>query len=126
MRKLMSIMAMVVLLVPLFAAVALGQGQATRCHTRPCYGTGNADRIYERVDNRLDDRIIAKGGSDLVLANKYTNDTDQILGGANPDKINVADGDTLDKASGGLGKNDWCIVDARKEAGQGCERVWIH
>jgi hypothetical protein len=39
------------------------------------------------------------------------------------DKINVADGDISDKAGGGRGGHDWCIVDVRREVGRGCEKV---
>jgi hypothetical protein len=58
------------------------------------------------------------------LANGYTNDTDIIKGGTGYDKINVADGDTFDTASGGTG-GDWCTVDAKKEATASCGRVTV-
>jgi hypothetical protein len=41
-----------------------------------------------------------KGGHDLVLANRYTNDTDIVKGGRAYDKIKVNDGDRHDTASG--------------------------
>ena len=65
-----------------------------------------------------------KGGHDVVLANAYTNDTDRVKGGTGWDKINVADGDTFDTASGGS-SGDWCIVDSRREVGTGCTRVTV-
>ena len=46
------------------------------------------------------------------------------LGGGGFDKINVADGDKLDTANGGKGR-DLCIVDARKEAGTSCATVQV-
>jgi hypothetical protein len=124
MRKLVLVATLVVVLVPFFAAVAFGQDQVIRCKTAPCYGTGNDDKIYEIPRNGANDRIIMKGGRDLVLANGYTRDTDVVRGGTGNDKINVADGDTRDTASGGRG-GDLCIVDARKEVGTGCSAVRV-
>ena len=49
-----------------------------------------------------------------MLANKYTEDQDVVTGGGF-DRINVADGDRLDTANGGKGR-DFCIVAARKRA----------
>jgi hypothetical protein len=50
---------------------------------------------------------------DLVLANKYTDDQDVVTGGGGFDRIN-----------GGKGR-DFCIVDARKEAGESCAKVQV-
>lgn len=124
MRKLMLILALAVMLVPMSAAVAFAADQLIYCRSVPCYGSGGDDKIYERQGNGLYDKIIMRGGYDLVLANGYRNDTDIVKGGTGYDKINVADGDTLDKASGGAG-GDWCIVDSRREAGTGCSRVTV-
>lgn len=88
----------------------------------PCYGDANDDRIYERQGNGLKDKIIMKGGDDLVIAHFYGNDTDIIKGGSGYDRIYVNDGDT---ASGGKGARDVCYVDAKPEAGQGCGRVIV-
>ena len=114
MRKLTMIVVLMVMIVPLLAAAAFAADQVIRCKTAPCYGTGANDKIYEIPKNGAYDKIYMKGGNDLVLANKYTNDTDVVLGGPGYDKINVADGDNFDTASGGKG-GDWCIVDSRKE-----------
>ena len=122
MRKLTLIVALVVMTIPLFAGVALAADQLIQCRGVPCYGTQNDDKIYERKGNGLYDKIILRGGHDLVLANGYKNDTDIVNGGTGYDKINVADGDTFDRASGGTG-GDWCIVDSKKEVGTGCSRV---
>ena len=123
MRKLMMVSVLALVLVPLFAAVALAEGQLIQCrNVLPCYGGTGDDKILERIGDGKDDRIIARGGRDLVLANKYTADTDVVSGGGGSDKINVADGDTLDTANGGKG-GDLCIVDARREAGTSCASV---
>ena len=121
MRKLMMVLGLVVL-VPLFAAAAAlaAEGQLIQCRSSvPCYGGKGDDKILERIGNRKDDLIVPRGGNDRVLANKYTNDTDVVSGGGGFDRINVADGDTLDAANGGKGR-DLCIVDSRKEVGTSC------
>ena len=124
MRKPMMALALAVVLVPPFAAAALAQGQLIQgqliqCTTGPCYGGQGHDRILERIGDGNNDRIVPRGGADRVLANKYTNDTDVVSGGGGFDRINVADGDTLDTANGGGGR-DHCIVDAKKEVGTSC------
>ena len=124
MRKLMILVSLVVMLVPLVAAAAFAADQLIYCKAAPCYGTGNDDKIYERPRNGAFDKIILKGGHDLVQANRYTNDRDIVKGGTGYDKIKVNDGDRFDTASGGVG-GDWCIVDAKSEAGTGCSRVSV-
>jgi hypothetical protein len=126
MRKLMLAVALAVVLVPLFAAVALAaEGQLIQCrNVLPCTGSNGDDKILERIGDGKNDEIIPKGGDDLVLANKYTADQDVVTGGGGFDRINVADGDKLDTANGGKGR-DICIVDARKEAGTSCAKVQV-
>jgi hypothetical protein len=123
MRKLMMVATLVV--VPLFAAAAAlaAEGQQIQCRSSvPCYGGKGDDKILERIGDGKDDVIVPRDGEDLVLANKYTADTDVVRAGGGSDRINVADGDKLDTAKGGKGK-DLCIVDARKEAGTSCASV---
>jgi hypothetical protein len=122
MRKLMMVSVLALVLLPLFAAVA-AEGQLIQCtNVLPCTGSNGDDKILERIGDGKDDQIIARGGGDLVLANKYTADTDVVSGGGGSDRINVADGDKLDEANGGRG-GDICIVDARREAGTSCASV---
>ena len=124
MRKLMLVLALVVVMVPLLGAAALAADQLIQCKSIPCYGSGNDDKILERIGNGKDDKIFAKGGHDLILANKYTNDHDIVKGGSGSfDKINVRDGDPRDRIRAGAGAHDWCIVDANSELAAGCERV---
>jgi hypothetical protein len=114
-------------LVPLLAAAAAlaAQGQLIQCRSSvPCYGGNGDDKIFERIGNGKDDVIVPRGGDDRVLANKYTNDTDVVRRSTGGDRINVADGDTLDTANGGKGR-DLCIVDARREVGTSCESVEV-
>ena len=112
-------------LAPLFATAALAAGQLIQCTSvLPCYGGKGDDQILERIGNAKNDLIVPTGGDDLVLANKYTNDTDVVKGGGGFDKIDVADGDTLDTANGGKGR-DLCIVDSKKEAGTSCATIEV-
>jgi hypothetical protein len=124
MRKLMMVVALVVVMVPLVGAAALAADQLIQCKAAPCYGSGNDDKILERKGNGVFDKIIMRGGHDVVLANGYTNDTDIVKGGTGFDKIKVNDNDRHDTASGGNG-GDWCIVDSRSEVGGGCSRVTV-
>ena len=122
MRKLMLVVGLALVLVPLTAAAALAAGALIQCtNVLPCVASGDNDRVQEREGDGLRDDIRLKGGKDLVLANKYTRDTDEVSGGTGLDKINVADGDKRDTADGGSGR-DLCIVDARSEA-QNCAQV---
>jgi hypothetical protein len=124
MRKPMMVLGVVVL-VPLLAAGALAAaGQLIQCKKVPCHGANGDDRILERIGNGRDDVIVPRGGEDRVLANKYTNDRDVVRRGKGGDRINVADGDTLDTANGGKGR-DRCIVDAKKEAGTSCAAIEV-
>ena len=123
MRKLMMVVALVAVMVPILGAVALAHDQLIQCHSIPCYGSGNDDKILERIGNAKSDKIIPGGGHDLINAHKYTRDIDVVKGSRGGyDKINVADGDTYDTAGGGRGGHDYCIVDSRSELGSGCDR----
>jgi hypothetical protein len=123
-RKIALMASLVVVLALVGAGAVWAQDQIIRCHAKPCYGTGNYDLIYERPANGLNDEIIMKGGNDRVLANRYTNDFDVTRGGSGFDRLNVADGDRRDTASGGPGQ-DLCIVDSRAEVGRGCAEVRV-
>jgi hypothetical protein len=123
MRKLTLMLVLVVVMVPLGAVAALAHDQLIQCRAIPCYGSGNDDKILERIGNGKADKIITRGAHDLILANKYTRDIDVVKSGRGFDKIKVNDGDTLDTAGAGRGTNDWCFVDSRAEVGPGCDRV---
>jgi hypothetical protein len=125
MRKLTMVIALVVVMVPLVGAAALAADQLIQCKEVPCYGSGNDDKILERIGNGKTDKILPRGGHDVILANNYTNDIDVIKSSKGWDKIKVNDNDRLDHAGGGKGKQDWCFVDAKKEAGSGCEKVSV-
>ena len=125
MRKLTLMLVRVVVMVPLVGAAALAHDQLIQCRAIPCYGSGNDDKILERIGNGKSDKIITRGAHDLVLANEYTRDIDVVKSGRGFDKIKVNDGDTLDTANAGRGRNDWCFVDSRAEVGPGCNKVTV-
>ena len=95
-----------------------------QCTSKPCYGTNQADIILERVGNGLNDEIRARAGGDTVRANNYKNDRDLVYGGDGGDTLRVDDGDSKDEVRG-QGGSDTCIVDARREAVSGCERIIV-
>ena len=123
MRKLMMVMALVVVTVPLLVGAAFAYQQIIQCNSKPCYGTHLNELIKERKGRGVPDKIIARSGSDTIRANKYGNDKDIVWGGKGGDRINVRDGDPKDRIRGGRGAHDRCIVDANSELGAGCERV---
>ena len=123
MRKLMIVVALVAVMVPPGAVAAFAHDQLIQCRAIPCYGSGNDDKILERIGNGKSDKIIARGGHDAILANKYGNDIDIVRSGRGMDKINVRDGDPKDRIRAGKGAHDWCIVDANSELAGGCERI---
>jgi hypothetical protein len=125
MRKLMMVVALVVVMVPLVGAAAFAADQLIQCQSIPCYGSGNDDKILERIGNGKSDKILPRGGHDLINAHKYGNDIDVVTSSKGWDKIKVNDGDRNDTASGGKGAQDWCIVDSRSEAGRGCNKVSV-
>jgi hypothetical protein len=124
MRKLMMVVALVVVMVPLVAAAAFAANQIIQCSGIPCIATGSQDLVKERIGNRLNDKIYLKGGSDQVRADKYRADRDLIYGGKGYDLIYTNDGDTHDRIRGGAG-NDKCYVDSRVEVVSGCSRVIV-
>jgi hypothetical protein len=124
MRKLMMVVALVVVMVPLVAAAAFAANQIIQCSGIPCIATGSQDLVKERIGNRLNDKIYLKGGSDQVRADKYRADRDLIYGGKGYDLIYTNDGDTHDRIRGGAG-GDKCYVDSRSEVVSGCGRVIV-
>src|SRR5215203_1600553 len=124
MRKLMMVVALVVVMVPLVAAAAYAANQIIQCAGIPCIATGSQDLVKERIGNRLNDKIYLKGGSDQVRADKYRADRDLIYGGKGYDLIYTSDGDTHDRIRGGAG-GDKCYVDSRSEVVSGCGRVIV-
>ena len=130
MRKAAMLVGMVAFMSVMFASVALAVDK--QCLHRPCNGTDNNDRLFERRGDGVGDTIYGREGRDVVRADAYTQDTDLLHGNGGNDRLNANDNgasdttpeDTLDSVYGGKGF-DICIVDARTEVGGGCEDVRV-
>jgi hypothetical protein len=118
MRKIAALVGVVALMTVLVTSVALAVGN--QCTGRPCIGTRHADTLIERRGSGVSDGIYGRGGRDILRAGRYTRDTDRLHGDRGRDRLNVLDGDTRDKASGGPG-HDTCVIDDSREIGRGCE-----
>ncbi len=105
-------------------AQPLAIGGTIQCQGRPCIATGDGDVLFERVGDKVPDRMLAQGDHDVLRANTYTDDRDIAKGGSGHDVLHVDDGDINDLAIGGTG-NDLCVVDFGAEASATCERVSI-
>ena len=143
MRKLAMVLAAVAALLALGAGSVLAQeggagpevegaevltdragNQTIQCTGVPCTASGTSDLVFERKGVGKKDRILLKGGDDVVRANTYGADRDVIKGSAGFDRIYVNDEDTLDRIYGGKGR-DKCYVNARKEVVSGCSRIIV-
>jgi hypothetical protein len=115
--------AVVGLFVLMFAAAALAVNK--QCINMPCFGTDGDDTLIERAGDTINDRIYSKPGNDLVRAEIFTNDHDIIFGGMGRDRLNVDDGDERDEVYAERGF-DRCYVDARVEAENSCNALWVN
>jgi Ca2+-binding RTX toxin-like protein len=121
MRKIAMLVGAVALLTMLFAGVALARNFT--CTERPCYGTNNADTIFERAGNTAGDTIYARQGPDTIRADTFTNDNDFLYGQRGNDTLNADDGDPNDLLNGGRGY-DVCRGDLGDEFVE-CEEIYI-
>jgi Ca2+-binding RTX toxin-like protein len=112
MRKGPMMVALVALLVALFATAA---------YAATIEGNDRNNNLFETAG---DDRMLGKGGADVLDANNYTDDIDRLRGGSGNDRLLANDGDTLDSLRGGPGF-DTCVVDARSEVDGGCNQVRV-
>jgi Ca2+-binding RTX toxin-like protein len=108
MRKIAILVGTVALLTMLFAGVALARNFT--CTERPCYGTTDADTIFERAGDTAGDTIYARPGPDTVRADTFTNDNDFLYGQRGNDYLYADDGDYNDYIDGGRGV-DHCYGD---------------
>ena len=90
------------------------------CDVIPCVGTDTKDLMYERVGTKKD-RIFGLKSDDLIDANTFTGDKDQLYGQDGRDRLLSNDGDRRDVVKGGKGR-DTCIVD-RGDRTSSCEIV---
>ncbi len=112
MRKTGMMVALVAVMVALFATAA---------YAADINGNNNDNVLFETAG---DDRLEGRGGDDTLDANNFGGDRDVLVGGSGNDVLLANDGDTLDTVNGGAGF-DICVVDARSEVGEGCEKVRV-
>jgi hypothetical protein len=126
MRRLVVVVALVLVLVPLTAAAAqaVQWGPLVWCNTIPCYGGDGYNVISEQRGDGVADLIYSKGGADKVYTSSYKNDSDDVQAGRGADIINVADGDARYGIFAGPGE-DICEVDRIREATGGCEHIFV-
>jgi hypothetical protein len=99
MRRLMIMVAMVVLLVGVFAAAAYAR--TFTCTDLPCYGTSDRDVINERPAAGTPDEIFGRAGADNINAGISFLDEDILHGQNGNDRLNTDDDDPLDTVYGG-------------------------
>jgi Ca2+-binding RTX toxin-like protein len=109
MRKVMMMVALVALLVALFAGAVFAKNfQCTRYN---CEGTRNQDTITEREGDNVDDNIFGRRSGDLIDAAEFNADEDLLHGNRGNDLLDARDGDGEDELNGGPG-TDECFGDA--------------
>jgi Ca2+-binding RTX toxin-like protein len=123
MRKIGVVVSGVALLIVVFAAAALAVDK--QCTGYPCFGTDDDDTLYERGGNGVNDRIYSKPGNDIVRVNAFANDHDIIFGGKGRDRLNADDEDRRDEVYAERGF-DRCYVDAKVEAENSCNALWVN
>jgi opacity protein-like surface antigen len=125
MRRLMIMVALVVLLVGVFAATAYAR--TFTCTDLPCYGTSERDTINERPAFGVPDEIFGRAGLDNINAAISPGDVDILHGQKGSDRLNtreqVPEGDPLDTVYGGEG-TDTCRVNEGDEYFS-CEVVYV-
>ena len=121
MRRLMIMVALVALLVGVFAAAAYAR--TFTCTDDPCYGTSSPDVINERPAAGVPDDIFGRAGGDTIDAGISFDDEDILHGQKGRDTLYSDDGDDLDTVYGGAGA-DICYVDPG-DSPIGCEVVHV-
>jgi hypothetical protein len=119
MRKSAAIMALLALFTLVAAGVAIAVTKT--CSSVPCRGTPSADLLKERLGNGKRDVIIGGRGNDRLRAGRFGADADNLDGGRGNDRLDVLDRDIRDRAVGGPGKRDVCIVDDLPEVSPSCD-----
>ncbi len=109
MRKVTMMVALVALMVALFATAAYAVDK--QCAKSPCYGTDNRDSLYERGGDGVPDSIYGQARNDYINARSFTNDEDELFGREGNDTLDARDNDGLDTLNGGKG-TDTCYGDA--------------
>jgi len=120
MRKIALLVGAVALLTMLFAGVAFARN--FQCTSKPCYGTDNPDRIFERGGDGVGDIIYGLRGGDTIYANRFGGDADTLYGGRGSDWLYADDGDGRDTLNGGRGV-DHCFGDGDFDTYSNCEFI---
>jgi len=120
-KRIVFMVAVVSLLAGVFAPAALAVDQ--QCTFRPCVGTDNPDRLYERGGRGVPDTIYGLRGNDRIYANLFGRDHDVLYGNRGNDILNAQDRDGRDELYGGPGE-DTCYVDPG-DFRRSCEEVVI-
>ncbi len=120
-KKVILVAVVSALLLVLAAGIALAVTED--CTSDPCSGTTAGDNLFEQ-SGLADDFIQGLAGRDFIDASEFggVGDADNLRGNAGNDVLYTADGDVLDTAVGGSGK-DVCIVDAAEAPNADCETV---
>jgi Ca2+-binding RTX toxin-like protein len=103
MRRTTILVAVVALMVALFASAAYAAATAV-------YGTNGDDYMVNESSGFADERIYALDGDDTInalLAWNTRSDTDKLFGGKGDDVLAADDGDGADLLNGGPG-DDYC------------------
>ena len=106
MRKGTMMVALVALLVAIFATAA---------YAAVIEGDGGNNDLDESTGNGVNDQMYGYGGEDRLEAWQYTDDRDKLYGGRGKDDLDVADGDPDDVADGGRGEESTCYADVGDE-----------
>jgi hypothetical protein len=122
MKRIAILVGLTALLVAIFATTALTAGYL-QCTSYPCYGNNNPNYLFERRGDGTPDYIVGKGGRDDLDAGRQSHDRDTLYGNNGNDNLITLDNDSRDKAIGGAGRHDRCVVDDRSEAGGGCNKL---
>lgn len=109
MRKTAMILALVAVLIVVFASAALAL--TIQCRYNPCIGTDQRDTLLERKGQGLNDAMYGKARGDFIDASSYIRDHDELLGGRGKDTLDSRDQDGADTIKGGKGF-DTCFADA--------------
>ncbi len=103
MRRMTILVAMVALMVTLFATAAYAAATAV-------YGTNDDDYVINESGLFADDRIYALAGDDYINAvvvwSTTNSDTDMLFGGRGDDILGADDGDGADLLNGGPGYDE--------------------
>ena len=119
MRKVVMIAVMGVLLVLMVSSVATAR-TVVNCTGGDCFGTEGRDRIHE---SSINDNIFGLGGRDKIKAQTFGGFADFVDSGRGKDRVNTADGDTLDTVE--CSKGDRIRVDRGDEVDnrKACEKI---